>query len=106
VATELASRWTRAGQRVAPAERAVPEGPPDTSAAAIVAVALCKLGRADAAATLTRVLVEEHLDAGRLLDGCFDLDRRLATRHELVWGNFFLLLALAILTGALPAELG
>ncbi|MDK1473157.1 sugar ABC transporter permease [Streptomyces sp. 549] len=37
--------------------------------------------------------------AGMLLDGCYDADRGLATRHELVWGDFFLALGLAALTG-------
>ncbi|MGF6882952.1 unsaturated chondroitin disaccharide hydrolase [Nocardia sp. GAS34] len=80
---------------------------PDTSAAAITAVALCKLGRLDQAVALTETLIAEHLSGaprpGRLLNGCYDLPRKLAVEHELIWGNYFLLLALAILCGEIPA---
>lgn len=79
---------------------------PDTSAAAITAVALCKLGRLDAAAELVEILVRDHLLRGPrpngLLDGCYDLSREPAISHELIWGNYFLLLALAILTDSIP----
>ncbi|MFE2957232.1 hypothetical protein [Nocardia tengchongensis] len=82
----------------------------DTSAASIMAVALCKLGRFDQACELAEVLVGEHLSAGsapgRLLNGCYDLSRGVATGHELIWGDFFLMLALAMLSGEVdPAEL-
>ncbi|MFE2996227.1 hypothetical protein ACFXG4_14570 [Nocardia sp. NPDC059246] len=40
------------------------------------------------------------------MNGCYDLSRGLATRHELIWGEFLLMLALAILSGEVdPAEL-
>ncbi|MYT26792.1 sugar ABC transporter permease, partial [Streptomyces sp. SID7760] len=51
-----------------------------------------------AAAILER-LVDGHLTRGRLLDGCYDAGKDLAVRHELVWGDFFLALGLAALTG-------
>ncbi|MFD9407400.1 sugar ABC transporter permease [Streptomyces sp. NPDC059989] len=98
-----------AGRRVPPADSTRPDGPLDTSAAAITAVALLKLARVPgpraarcsyrAVAVLER-LTEAHLSGGgMLLDGCYDAGRGLATRHELVWGDFFLALGLAALTG-------
>ncbi|MEV7242880.1 sugar ABC transporter permease [Streptomyces sp. NPDC093248] len=85
---------------VPPADEAHPEGPLDTSTAAITAVALLKLGHTDRAVALLDDLVHTHLSAnGRLLDGCYDLASGTATRHELIWGNFFLAYALAALTG-------
>ncbi|WNO76211.1 sugar ABC transporter permease [Streptomyces sp. AM8-1-1] len=93
-----------------------PDGPLDTSAAAITAVALLKLARlpgpratqyADRAVEILRRLVGTHLSgprahrpAGMLLDGCYDAGRGTAVRHELVWGDFFLALGLAALTGS------
>ncbi|MEU7551938.1 sugar ABC transporter permease [Streptomyces sp. NPDC044571] len=104
------------GPLVAPAETARPQGPLDTSAAAITAVALLKLARvpgpraaacSDRAVAILRRLAEAHLSggeagrpAGMLLDGCYDAGRGLAVRHELVWGDFFLALGLAELAGA------
>ncbi len=44
-------------------------------------------------------LVGEHLTRGMLLDGCYDAGKGVAVRHELVWGDFFLALGLAALTG-------
>ncbi|MFJ5264956.1 sugar ABC transporter permease [Streptomyces sp. NPDC088387] len=85
---------------VPPADEARPQGPPDTSAAAITAVALLKLGRREQALTLLGELVRSHLtDDGRLLNGCYDLAAGTATQHELIWGDFFLAYALAALTG-------
>ncbi|WP_205315593.1 hypothetical protein, partial [Nonomuraea lactucae] len=88
-----------------------PDGPPDTSAAAIEVVAALKLAALadrreagalrDRAALVLGVLLEEHVRHGRLLDGCYDLDRDVATRHELVWGDFFLATGLAMLIGAI-----
>ncbi len=99
---ELARRWA---DGVPPAVRDRPDGPPDTSAAAIMVVALAKLGQREAATALLAELVEGHLTGvGGLGDGCHDLTRGVATRHELVWGDYFLLLALAILTGTIPAH--
>ncbi|WP_346766195.1 sugar ABC transporter permease [Streptomyces sp. A0592] len=103
------------GRPVPPADTARPDGPLDTSAAAITAVALLKLARTPgpraeqyalrAEEVLDR-LIRSHLTGddgarppGMLLDGCYDEAKRLAVRHELVWGDFFLALALAALHG-------
>ncbi|CAM5309788.1 sugar ABC transporter permease [Streptomyces avidinii] len=97
------------------ADSARPDGPVDTSAAAITAVALLKLARVPgprvaqcayrAEAILGR-LAASHVSGpgtgrppGMLLDGCYDADKGLAVRHELVWGDFFLALGLAALHG-------
>ncbi|MFJ8078254.1 sugar ABC transporter permease [Streptomyces sp. NPDC096176] len=88
------------GPTVPPADEAHTEGPLDTSAAAITAVALLKLGHRDQAVALLGELVSSHVtDDGRLLNGCYDLASGTATRHELIWGDFFLAYALAALTG-------
>lgn len=82
------------------ADTAHPGGPLDTSAAAITALALLRLGRRDRAVALLHVLVGRHLTPdGRLLNGCYDLESRTAVRHELIWGDFFLAYALTELTG-------
>lgn len=104
----VAARFAAASPAVPPAR---PGGPSDTSAAAIEAVAALKLAvRAVAtcpstaarlwgrAVAVLRELVTEHLREGRLLDGCYDIEHGVATHHELVWGNFFLAVGLAILT--------
>ncbi|MFJ9811031.1 sugar ABC transporter permease [Streptomyces sp. NPDC101158] len=105
------------GPLVPPADTGRPDGPLDTSAAAITAVALLKLARsvedpraavceARAEAILRRLTSPTHLTrtdgprpAGMLLDGCYDADRGTAVRHEVVWGTFFLALALSALLG-------
>jgi unsaturated chondroitin disaccharide hydrolase len=90
----------------------------DTSATAIVAASLLTLAprastaerarayRAAAEATTT-ALVERHLRAdGRLTDGCYSPRIDLATRHELIWGSYFLFEALHNLAGLYdPAKL-
>ncbi|MBG0857010.1 sugar ABC transporter permease [Streptomyces spinoverrucosus] len=82
------------------ADAAQADGPRDTSAAAITASALLVLGRRDRAVAVLEELVRSHLtDDGRLLDGCYDLTSATAVRHELIWGDFFLAYALALLTG-------
>ncbi|GAA0425833.1 hypothetical protein Acor_54420 [Acrocarpospora corrugata] len=103
----VAARFAPGSERI-PAASAQRSSPPDTSAAAIEAAAALKLADSDPsgplrdrAAQLLGTLVSEHVRAGRLLDGCYDFDRGVATRHELVWGDFFLALGLAILTGAI-----
>ncbi|MFD7912371.1 sugar ABC transporter permease [Streptomyces sp. NPDC059752] len=99
------------------ADAARPDGPLDTSAAAIAAVALLKLARvpgpraaayAHRAEAILQHLAEHHLtgpDSGRppgmLLDGCYDAEKELAVRHELIWGDFFLALGLAALDGVI-----
>jgi unsaturated chondroitin disaccharide hydrolase len=104
------------GPFVPPTEANDPEGPLDTSAAAIAAVALLKLAClpgaawatacADRAEAILRRLVDVHLTwpggpraVGMLLDGCYDAKTSTAVRHELVWGDFFLALGLAALLG-------
>ncbi|MFE2250185.1 sugar ABC transporter permease [Streptomyces lavendulae] len=103
------------GRTVPPDEASRPRGPVDTSAAAINAVALLKLSRAgtpragtcaDRAAAILDRLAGAHLSGpgpgrppGMLLDGCYDAAKGLAVRHELIWGDFFLALALAALDG-------
>ncbi|MFJ4283415.1 sugar ABC transporter permease [Streptomyces massasporeus] len=92
---------------VPPADAAHPGGPRDTSAAAVTALALLRLGRRDRAVAVLAELVGRHLTAdGRLLDGCYDLTAATAVRHELVWGDFFLAYALAELTGLVRCDAG
>ncbi|MFF4319345.1 sugar ABC transporter permease [Streptomyces sp. NPDC001568] len=111
----LAAPTPRYGPLVPPARTGHPDGPLDTSAAAITAVALLKLallpgpgadGYAQRAAAILGHLVREHVTdqgpgrpAGMLLNGCYDAGRALAVRHELIWGDFFLALGLAALNG-------
>ncbi|MFE0005656.1 sugar ABC transporter permease, partial [Streptomyces erythrochromogenes] len=103
------------GRPVPPADTGRPDGPLDTSAAAITAVALLKLARTPGpraeqyalrAEEILDRLTRSHLTGddgdrppGMLLDGCYDAAKRLAVRHELVWGDFFLALALSALHG-------
>lgn len=111
-ALEAALAWQQRIPGIPPAVVGRTGSPPDTSAAAIAAVALAKLGMVDDATALVRLLVRDHLSdgtdgapVGMLRNGCHDLSRGIATRHELVWGDFFLLLALAILLGEVPADM-
>ncbi|MCX5405674.1 sugar ABC transporter permease [Streptomyces sp. NBC_00335] len=109
LAERLAAAWAGPGTPlVPPADAARPDGPADTSAAAITAVALLKLSLlpgprsaqyAHRATEILEHLVDHHLSRGRLLNGCYDADKGLAVHHELVWGDFFLALGLAALTG-------
>ncbi|MFD7232525.1 sugar ABC transporter permease [Streptomyces sp. NPDC059881] len=103
------------GRLVPLADATRPDGPLDTSAAAITSVALMKLARIPGpraaeysrrADAILEFLVTAHLTgpgekrpAGMLLDGCYDAARGTAPCHELVWGDFFLALALAAHTG-------
>lgn len=92
---------------VPPADAAHPGGPRDTSAAAVTALALFRLGRRDRAVAVLEELVGRHLTAdGRLLEGCYDLTATTAVRHELIWGDFFLAYALAELTGQMSSGIG
>ncbi|MGX1854698.1 sugar ABC transporter permease [Streptomyces sp. NPDC055299] len=94
-------------------------GPPDTSAAAIEAVAALKLAALARAAgrgaegdrlshwgrrILHRLSVAHLSPSGALRDGCYDAARGLATRHELVWGDFFFAWGLALLTGLVEPD--
>ena len=98
---------------------AIPATERDTSATAMAAAALLKLARlapdterreiyAEAGALTVRALVERYLapthagDArprGMLTEGCWQRNQGMSTRHELVWGDYFLLEALLMLTG-------
>jgi unsaturated chondroitin disaccharide hydrolase len=97
----------------------IPRAPRDTSGTAIAAAALLKLGalvpaRRDryraAAEAMVDALVERHLTPiadsdsrppGILADGCYNERIGLATSHELIWGDYFLLESLLVLEGRL-----
>lgn len=92
---------------------AIPATNRDTSATAIAAAGMLKLSslspdgekrgawRAAAEATV-RALVKRHLGPeGGLWDGCYNKRIGLATRHELVWGTYYLFEALHVLAGRL-----
>ena len=92
---------------------AIPHTNRDTSATAIAAASLLKLSaltrdefqrrrwRSVAEATV-RALIESHLGAeGGLWDGCFNKRVGIATRHELIWGTYYLFEALHVLAGQL-----
>jgi unsaturated chondroitin disaccharide hydrolase len=93
----------------------VPQTFRDTSATAMIAAGLLKLAmvpgleryRAEAAA-LVRALVEGYLAPvrpgdprarGMLTEGCWQRNEGVATKHELVWGDYYLLEALLVLDG-------
>jgi len=98
--------------------------PVDTSATAIAAAALLKMGalapaRAEryhaTAVRMVDALIACHLTptapddrppAGMLVDGCYDRRTSRATSHELIWGDYFLFEALLCLAGHLePAAI-
>ncbi|MFD3939403.1 sugar ABC transporter permease [Streptomyces sp. NPDC058611] len=117
----LAEAGVLGGRAVPPADSSRPDGPLDTSAAAITAVALLKLARvpgpraavcAARGEAVLRHLAGAHVTgrgpgrpAGMLLDGCYDAGKGLAVRHELVWGDFFLALGLAALVDGVDLTL-
>lgn len=85
----------------------------DTSATAIAAASLLKLSaltrdelqqrrwRSAGEATV-HALIEGHLGLeGGLWDGCFNKRIGVATRHELIWGTYYLFEALHVLAGRL-----
>jgi len=90
---------------------AIPNTNRDTSATAIVTASLTKLAALassdarrrtyrEAAEATARALVERHLGAdGILRDGCYNKRIGLATRHELIWGSYYLFEALHVLAG-------
>ena|SRR5690349_7010539 len=67
----------------------------DTSATAIAAAAMARLGGRyrDAARATVDALMASHRNAeGVLVDGCTTLKSKDGTvRHELIWGDYFLL---------------
>jgi len=116
-AAERAADWWLAH---APADRVafwdfddpkIPDTFRDTSATAIVTASLLTLAphastpaRARAyretAETTAAALVERHLRPdGMLSDGCYSPRIGLATRHELIWGSYYLFEALHALAG-------
>ena len=94
-----------------------PEGLRDTSGAAIACASLLKLaavanGRSskytDCAEAMVDALVAGHLTGvdpadhrppGMLIDGCYSPRISLAPANELIWGDYFLFEALAVLGG-------
>jgi unsaturated chondroitin disaccharide hydrolase len=97
---------------------AIPHTNRDTSATAIVSASLLKLAALTkdkrqqrawrgAAEDTARALVENHLgEEGGLWNGCFNKRTGLATRHELIWGTYYLFEALHVLDGRLdPARI-
>ncbi|HLI78941.1 MAG TPA: hypothetical protein VKV03_03100, partial [Candidatus Binataceae bacterium] len=92
---------------------AIPHTNRDTSATAIAAASLLKLSALsrekrkrdawrEAAEATVRALIDSHLgEDGGLWDGCFNKRIGLATRHELVWGTYYLFEALQVLAGRL-----
>jgi unsaturated chondroitin disaccharide hydrolase len=107
--------------RVAPWDFDDPTGLRDTSGTAIASASLLKLaavadGRssryADCAEAMVDALVAEHLAGvdpadhrppGMLLDGCYNPRISLAPANELIWGDYFLFEALAVLGGFVDA---
>ncbi|CUX03013.1 glycoside hydrolase family 88 protein [Rhizobium pusense] len=89
----------------------------DTSGTAIASAALLKLSAlhpdpskaSQYSATARRsleALVERHLtDDGILADGCFDPKNDKAVNSELIWGDYFLLECLGVLTGRINSAL-
>ncbi len=102
---------------------AIPATERDTSATAIAAASLLKLGQLaadgdrrsryrDAGEATVRALVDGYLTPtgpgdrrrpGMLTDGCYHRHLGLAPRHELIWGDYYLLEALLVLGGRVPA---
>lgn len=99
-----------------------PDGPRDTSGTAIAAASLLKLSAGagtrgveyrETAEAMVDALIEHHftgLDAadgrpaGILTDGCYNRRIGLATANELIWGDYFLFEALAVMEGHLKSE--
>lgn len=115
-AVSLARSWTaRFGSGAPLADADLPDGPVDTSAAAITAVAFLKLAAAtgqrswwrDGSALLRRTvasaLVRSGPARGALRDGCYDARSGLAPAAELVWGDFFCAAGLGLLAGDVQA---
>jgi unsaturated chondroitin disaccharide hydrolase len=112
--------WARVGDdRVPPydfLDADLPDVPVDTSASTIVVEQLARLSVLDPLPAEARPFVarlEPMLDGlcrhltpldandarphGMLLDGCFNRPKHLANRHELLWGDAYLLMALSYL---------
>jgi unsaturated chondroitin disaccharide hydrolase len=105
------------------ADPAIPNVERDTSATAIAAAALLKLSELvsdddlsfryrDAAQETVRTLIEGYLTPtspndsrppGILTEGCYNKHIYLATRNELIWGDYYLFEALQVLAGNIKA---
>jgi unsaturated chondroitin disaccharide hydrolase len=105
------------------ADPAIPNVERDTSATAIAAASLLKLGELvaldelksryhGAAWETVRVLVEGYLTPtgpddsripGILTEGCYNKHIDLATKNELIWGDYYLFEALQVLAGNVKA---
>lgn len=105
------------------ADPGIPNVERDTSATAIAAASLLKLSELvsdddlksryrDAAQETVRVLVEDYLaptgpndsrPTGILTEGCYNKRIDLATRNELIWGDYYLFEALQVLDGKINA---
>lgn len=116
VPSDLVARWDFDAPRT-------PDSPRDTSATAIAAASMLKLGeiapgvaekeglRRFAERTL-EALINGHVTGidradprrpGMLVDGCYNMRLGLATHHELVWGTYYLYEALSVLSGSVSA---
>ena len=119
--------WERVGpDRIPPydfLDPALPDVPIDSSASAIVVEQLARLAVSDTLSDAARPLVarlepmieglcrrltpldpDDRRPSGMLIDGCFNQPKRVANRHELLWGDAYLLMALYYLeTGKAPA---
>jgi unsaturated chondroitin disaccharide hydrolase len=96
---------------------AIPNTNRDTSATAIAAASLLKLAAlspreskrrmySEAAEATVGVLVDHYLGGdGILRAGCFNKRIDLATKHELIWGDYYLYEALHVLAGLLKPTL-
>ncbi len=104
--------WNLCGGEPPPWDFHDPDGPLDTSAAAIVVEQLARMkvlgiAEADEFADRLEPMIEglaKHVKpTGRLVDGCFNQPRRFANRSELIWGTAYLLMALYYLErGSVP----
>jgi len=104
---------------------AIPSTQRDTSATAMTAAGLLKLGRIapteaqreryrDAGEKTVRALVERYLtpthagdtrSRGILTEGCWQRNEGVATRDELVWGDYYLFESLLLLAGRIDRVL-
>lgn len=90
---------------------AIPHTNRDTSATAIAAAAMLKLAKLshsdanrrvwrEAAEATIRALIEDYLGPeGGLWQGCYNRRIDLATKHELIWGSYYLYESLHVLAG-------
>jgi unsaturated chondroitin disaccharide hydrolase len=90
---------------------AIPRTERDTSATAMAAAALLKLGKlaptdaqraryAGAGRATVDALIEGYFTRdGILTEGCWQRNEGNATRHELIWGDYYFLESLLLLTG-------